>query len=492
MQKAIIIGTGIAGLASAIRLRCLGFEVSAFEANPYPGGKLSHIQLGDYRFDAGPSLFTLPELVIDLIKLAGKNPDDYFTYSKVEEACRYFWSDGTRLTAWSDAKAFAEEVEQKLGEPQSAVLKYLKESQELNDATEPFFLRKSLHRLETYFDTKLLPTLAKLPKLHLTSRLHQVNAKRFQSEKIIQLFDRFATYNGSDPYRTPGVMQVIPHLEHNVGTFYPDGGMHSITKALYKLAEDIGVEFSFKAPVEQVVIKKKRVQGVLVKGEFLKADIVVSNADVYSTYRHLMPEQPAPEKTLNHERSSSALIFYWGIKRSFPELGLHNIFFSDDYKSEFEAIFKENSVGEDPTIYVNVTSKYSPEDAPEGGENWFVMINVPGDFGQDWDSIVQRLRAAIIKRLNTELNVSLEELIEEEDILDPPLIEQKTSSFRGSLYGSGSNDMLSAFLRHPNFSKKISNLYFAGGSAHPGGGIPLCLLSAEIASNLIKKDLKLG
>jgi phytoene dehydrogenase-like protein len=201
-----------------------------------------------------------------------------------------------------------------------------------------------------------------------------------------------------------------------------------------------------------------------------------------------MPDQQAPERILNHERSSSALIFYWGVMKSFPQLGLHNIFFSDDYKKEFQKIFKDLDVAEDPTVYVNITSKYTPSDAPSDSENWFVMINVPGDFGQDWAELTQRIRKMVIKKLNSILDVNMNDLIEAEDILDPPGIERKTSSFRGSLYGSGSNDVLSAFLRHPNFSRRLNNLYFAGGSAHPGGGIPLCLLSAEITANLIKED----
>jgi phytoene desaturase len=273
-----------------------------------------------------------------------------------------------------------------------------------------------------------------------------------------------------------------------VGTFYPKGGMHSITGALYKLATDIGVSFHFKAAVQRIEVKKKKVRSVIADGKRVEADLFVSNADVYSTYRHLMPDQQAPERILNHERSSSALIFYWGVKKSFPQLGLHNIFFSDDYKKEFQKIFKDLDVAEDPTVYVNITSKYTPSDAPSDSENWFVMINVPGDFGQDWAELTQRIRKMVIKKLNSILDVNMNDLIEAEDILDPPGIERKTSSFRGSLYGSGSNDVLSAFLRHPNFSRRLNNLYFAGGSAHPGGGIPLCLLSAEITANLIKED----
>jgi len=143
----------------------------------------------------------------------------------------------------------------------------------------------------------------------------------------------------------------------------------------------------------------------------------------------------------------------------------------------------------DPTVYINITSKYCSTDAPEGSENWFVMINVPANVGQDWDTLITEARRTIIGKLNRLLNTNIESLIETEDILDPRAIEMRTSSYQGSLYGTSSNNKFAAFLRHPNFSKEFKNLFFCGGSAHPGGGIPLCLQSGRITSNLITEQL---
>ena len=207
--------------------------------------------------------------------------------------------------------------------------------------------------------------------------------------------------------------------------------------------------------------------------------------DIFSTYKKLLKDQKHPEKTLRQERSSSAIIFYWGIKRKFAELDLHNILFSDNYRKEFDHIFEHKNLFEDPTVYINITSKELLSDAPSGGENWFVMINAPGDFGQNWDSLVAQARKNIIDKVNRLMGINIEPLIEAEDILTPPLIEKRTGSYRGSLYGAASNSKFAAFLRHPNFSSKIKGLYCCGGSVHPGGGIPLCLLSAKITSDLI-------
>ena len=205
------------------------------------------------------------------------------------------------------------------------------------------------------------------------------------------------------------------------------------------------------------------------------------------TYRHLLKDHKAPEKILQQPRSSSALIFYWGISKQFKQLDLHNIFFSEDYKTEFDYIFNKKDVHHDPTVYINISSKEQPTDAPNGSENWFTMVNVPSNIGQDWDKIIAKTRQNIITKVSRLLGEDISKLIEFEDVLDPRLIESKTQSHQGALYGASSNNKYAAFLRHPNFKSSVANLYFCGGSVHPGGGIPLCLLSGKIVAELIEK-----
>ncbi|MDB4497622.1 FAD-dependent oxidoreductase, partial [Flavobacteriaceae bacterium] len=320
------------------------------------------------------------------------------------------------------------------------------------------------------------------------STLHDYNTKSFKDSRLVQLFDRFATYNGSSPYQTPGIMSMIPHLEQYYGTFFPTGGMHSITQSIYQLALDLGVKFHFNSKVDKIHISNKKAIGISSNEKDFFSDIVISNSDVVPTYRSLLKGQKSPEKMLRQPRSSSALIFYWGIRKEFHALDLHNIFFSEDYNQEFKYIFKKQQVYNDPTVYVNITSKENKSDAPKGCENWFVMVNVPSNTGQDWDNIINNVRSNILKKLSISLSVNLEDLIESETVLDPRLIESKTNSYQGALYGASSNNKFAAFLRHPNFSQQISNLYFCGGSVHPGGGIPLCLLSGKIVSDLILKN----
>ena len=481
MAKSVaIIGSGIAGIATAIRLAKRGCIVSVFEANSYPGGKLSEIKLGEYRFDAGPSLFTLPEEIEALYKLHGLKAKDYFEYTKLDTTCEYFYPDGTTLTAYADHDDLASEINEKTGEPKKNIYAALEKSGFLYQHLSPLFMHKSLHKTSTWLASSAIKAYGKLPKFGFNKSMHQANSKRFETDKVVQLFDRYATYNGSDPYQAPSTMNIIPHLEFGIGAFFPKKGMHSITMSLYELAKKVGVKFYFNTPVTKITLHEGSAKGVTTPYGFHKMDRVVSNMDIVGTYEKLLKGENKPKKLLSQPKSSSALIFYWGIKKSFKQLDLHNIFFSSDYEAEFEHIFKKGSIHHDPTVYVNITSTQKPDDAPEGCQNWFTMINVPNDQGQDWDKLIAEAKRNILVKLSSQLGEDIEPLIEVEDILDPRKIELKTSSAKGALYGNSSNNKFAAFLRHPNFSSSIKNLYFCGGSVHPGGGIPLCLLSAKI------------
>ena len=486
MKKAIIIGSGIGGIATALRLRSMNYDVTVFENNNYPGGKLASFDLGPYRFDAGPSLLTMPHFIDELFDLFNENPRDYFNYKKKDISCRYFWDDGTKLNAYSEKSKFINEINKVLGVKESTISTYLFNAKRKYDLTKSMFLEQSLHKLKTYLSKDLLIGLCNVFSFQINKTLNQVNELELKEPHLVQLFNRFATYNGSSPYKTPGMMTLVQHLEQEYGTYVSDKGMNNITKSLYDLALRQGIDFKFNSFVSQILVSGKRAIGVSVGEESYSSDIVVSNMDIVPTYRNLLKNHYQPEKTLSQERSSSALIFYWGINKEFKNLDLHNIFFSNDYKKEFQSIFEKKSIFSDPTVYINITSKDVKGDAPDNCENWFVMINSPNDSGQDWDNMIDEVKNNILKKINRLLNIELEDYIEYEKVYTPKTIESNTQSYMGSLYGSSSNNLMSAFLRHPNFSNKILNLYFCGGSVHPGGGIPLCLLSAKIVSQLIK------
>lgn len=485
MKKVIVIGAGIGGLAVAIRLASKGYKVNVFERNAGPGGKLGYFEQDGFAFDAGPSLFTQPQNIEELFREAGEPIEEYFSYKQIPVSCYYFWEDGKRIKAHTDKRAFAAELQDKLNEHPVSIIDYLNRAEEVYEKIGKIFIENSLHDSKTWLNKQIIPAIKATRKEYIFRSMHEYHVKQFRSEKTIQLFDRFATYNGSNPYEAPAMLSMIPHLEQNEGTFYPEGGMISITNALYKLALKKGVEFEFNSNVEKILQNKGTVSGVHVNGRFVGTDIVVSNMDVYYTYRDLLQDESSANAVLKRERSSSALIFYWGIQKEFPELHLHNIFFTRNYEKEFNHLFKEGTMYDDPTIYINITSKMEYAHSPAGGENWFVMVNAPAHNGQDWEMIQHEVRVNVLAKLKRILGVDIAPLIATERILHPKGIEQTTMSYMGSLYGTSSNSKWAAFLRHRNDSTKLRGLYFTGGSVHPGGGIPLCLKSAKIVSEQI-------
>ena len=500
-MKTAVIGAGIAGLAAAVRLAAQGHEVEVFEAADGPGGKLHQFSLGEYRFDFGPSLFTMPQYVDELFELTGEDPRDHFNYVRLDEVCRYWWPDGTRFTAPADTEDLVREAAETFEVSEQAMRRFMDKAAEKYELTGRTFLEKSLHKIGTWLDPQVAYAMLKIPGLDLFRSMHDVHVRAFDDPRLVQLFDRFATYNGSNPYKAPGLLSMIPHFEHHFGAYLPTGGMYDITQAVYELGRRLGVRYHFGRRVDRILHTSgagAQVKGLRVNGEDIPFDQVVCNMDVWLAYDRLLPEAKSPNVTLKQQKSTSAVIFYWGIDRTFPELGLHNIFFSRDYASEF-ARLEGGDLHDDVTIYVNISSKLVPGDAPAGHENWFVMVNAPAHAGQDWDDLVKDLRERVLRTLDERLfycpdsyrdkhgtSGNLAEHIRAERTVRPPDIETLTGSHQGALYGSSSNNRMAAFLRHPNFSRKISGLYFLGGSVHPGGGVPLCLLSAKIVADLVK------
>ena len=490
MKKTVgIIGAGIGGLALAIRLANKGFKVTVFEKNSYPGGTLSEFKLNDFRFDKGPSLFTMPNLIDELTTLQGSAHK--FEYQKLDVITHYFYSDGTQLKASANLEDFAEEVHIKLKEKKETVLNHIKRNAFYFKTTEDLFLKQSLHQLKNFINLKTLKGILLAPFLGLTSTMHKKNEQTFSNPKTVQLFNRFATYNGSNPYKAPALMNMISHLEFNLGAYLPKNGMHQITTHLVELAKEAGISIKYNETVETLDVgTNNRITSINSNDVSYPFDIVASDIDIHVLYKKLLPSSFTPKKLIQQEKSSSAYVFYWGINKEFRALGLHNILFSDDYKKEFDNLFSEQFPTDDPTVYINITSKYCKDDAPDGCENWFVMVNVPHNKNESI-SYTEAIRKNVVEKINRILKTDIEKYIVTESTLSPVDIETQTSSFGGSLYGNSSNNKFAAFLRHANFSSSIKNLYLVGGSVHPGGGIPLCLFSAKITSQIIaERDKK--
>ena len=495
MASIIIIGAGLGGLSAACRLAKSGFKVTVLEKNDSVGGKVNFLEAKGYRFDTGASLVTMPQIFAELFEFCGRRMEDYLTLEKLDPICRYFWSDGTIFDASQSVEKTESEIARIAPEDVENFRKYLADAKRKYEIAERTFLAKSLNELPGLLISKYLPDLLKISTL---ATLDGHNAGYFKSPKLRQFFNRFATYNGSSPYKIPATFALIPYVEFGLGAWYARGGIYEIPKAMEKLAREMGVEFRFDSTVEKIIIKNGKAVGVQInveeygeiEEEILAADIVISNADAVVTYRDLIEESARPSfsnKKLNKlEPSSSGFVLLLGVKNQFSQLAHHNIFFSDDYETEFHRIFNLKIFASRPTIYVCASSKTDSTQAPAGCENLFVLVNAPYTAEiTKWYIEAEPYSDLIIKKLEQFGLIELKNSLEFEQIITPEDFEYIFNANRGSIYGVSSNGILSAFRRIPNKSKDIENLYFVGGATHPGGGMPLVLLSGKMAAELI-------
>ncbi|MCA9907072.1 MAG: phytoene desaturase, partial [Anaerolineae bacterium] len=315
-----------------------------------------------------------------------------------------------------------------------------------------------------------------------------------RSSYLRQMLGRFATYVGGNPFASPATLNVIADVELSGGVWYPRGGVYALARAFERLARELGVEICTNARVEQIDVEDGRVTGVrLQNGDRIDAEAVIANVDVATVYEQLLPPMatsPAKVRRLLHaEPSCSGFLLLLGIEGEHPQLAHHNIFFSSDYKREFDDIFQRGLPPDEPTIYVSITSKSDPDHAPAGHENWFVMVNAPAyDARFDWRKEATAYRERALARLATfGLDVSTQ--IRAEHMLTPLDLERMSGARRGALYGQSSNSRFSALRRPHNRASDVRGLYFAGGTAHPGGGVPMVTLSGKVAAGMVLEDL---
>ena len=487
MKNVIVIGAGLGGLSAACRLAKAGCDVTILEKNETVGGKVNLVEANGYKFDTGASLLTMRHVFEDLFNFCGKRLEDYLDIVALDPICRYFWTDETVFDASSNLEKTEKEIERIAPEDAGNFTKYLADAKRKYDIAENTFLAHSLNDLPKLLRPKYLKDLLAISSL---KTLDKHNAAYFQSPKLQQLFNRFATYNGSSPYQTPATFALVPFVEFGLGAWYVRGGIYEIPKALAKLADELNVTIRTSCAVEKIIVEDEKAIGVKLKnGEILHSDSVVANSDAIETYRNLLDEKFFNKKLDEREPSCSGFVLLLGVKRKYPQLAHHNIFFSDDYQAEFDALFKDLRPAKNPTIYICATSRTDATQSPETGENLFILVNAPYTSPQtDWKTEAKSYRDLIVKKLEDFGLEGLGKSIEFEQTITPEDFETKYRTNRGSIYGVSSNGIFSAFLRVPNKSRQIKNLYFVGGATHPGGGMPLVLLSGKMACELISAD----
>lgn len=485
----IVIGGGIGGMAAAAELAVDGHSVTLLEKNANLGGKLNQIKADGFRFDTGPSLLTMPHLLDELFDRAGLPESDRPEYLPLNPGCRYFWQNGTRFDASSDLSATLAEIRRIAPEDETGYVRFLGHSADLYAKTAETFL---FNPLRGWSDLKSLK-LSDVFRINATKTVSGVVDRYVESPYLRQFFKRFTTYNGSSPYHAPATLNVIPFVEVAQGGWYVKGGMYRIAEALETLLRKHEVTIRTECDVDEILTEDKAATGVkTTDGRTFRADAVIANSDAHETYTQLLSKDVVSasvrKKQNRIEPSCSGFVLLLGTDRKWDQLHHHNIFFSDDYRREFEDIFNRKELPGDPTIYIADTSFTDPDHAIPGGSNLFVLINAPYITGKPDPDKSEAYANDVIRMLEQRGLDDLNKHIRYKQIIDPHAFYDWFRSKRGSIYGTSSNSKMAAFMRPRNRSPYIENLYLCGGSTHPGGGIPLVLLSARHAVRAFRED----
>lgn len=490
-MRAVIVGGGIGGLSAAIHLAVAGAQVTLLEQNGAVGGKMSEISQDGFRWDSGPSVITMRPVFEALFQAAGRNLDDYFTLLPVDPLTRYFYPDGAILDASRDPAVMAGRIAAFAGASDAdGYRRYLAYAQRIYAITGPRFIHGPPPAVWKLARTPLRDMPAVDPL-----RTMDASIRRFvRDPRLRQLLGRFATYVGASPWLAPATLNVIAHVELAGGVWYPQGGVYAIARAFERLARELGVEIRTRMPVAAILVNNGRAAGVrLADGTELAADAVIANVDVATVYERLLPSTPQTRRRLERltrtGASSSGFVLLLGVEGRFPQLAHHNILFSRDYAGEFRDIFERGRPPDDPTVYLAITSKTDPGHAPPGCENWFVLINAPPlDERFDWSAGAAAYREQTLDVIER-FGLSVRGKIRSERMLTPLDLEQMTGARRGALYGMSSNDRFNALRRPHNRAPDVRGLYFCGGTAHPGGGVPMVTLSGRAAAHMALEDV---
>ncbi|MCC6613785.1 MAG: phytoene desaturase [Anaerolineae bacterium] len=487
----VIIGAGIGGLSAAIRLAAAGERVIVLEQNGHVGGKMSELALDGFRWDTGPSVITMRGVFEELFAAAGRKFEDYVTLLPLDPLTRYFYPDGAVLDATSDVAQMMQRIEAIAPGDAAGYRDYLAYAARIHRITGPVFIYDQPPTIRRILRTPLRD----MPAVDPLRTMDDAIRSFVRSPHLRQMLGRFATYVGGNPFASPATLNVIADVELSGGVWYPRGGVYAIARAFERLARELGVDIVTDARVEGIDVEAGRVTGVrLHNGDRIPAEAIIANVDVATVYERLLPRAVVAPARLRRlvraEPSCSGFLLLLGIEGEHPGLAHHNIFFSSDYRREFDDIFQRGIPPDEPTVYVSITSKSDPEHAPAGHENWFVMVTAPAyDDRYDWSVNAADYRERVLARLAS-FGLDVRGQIRVERLLTPLDLERMTGARRGALYGQSSNDRFSALRRPHNRASDVRGLYFAGGTAHPGGGVPMVTLSGKVAAGMVLEDLR--
>ncbi len=497
-----VIGGGLGGLAAACTLAARGLRVTLFEKNEWLGGKAAVLEAEGFRFDMGPTILTVPAVLERIFGEAGRRLEDELELVRLDPQWRCFFDDGTALDLVEDVESMSGILDSYTGDSRSSkgYKRFIDLSKKLHGISDRFFFWKSVESIRDTFDSKAtfrLSTLKDVLSLRMGSSVAGTIRDHVPDARVSQMLDHFTQYVGSSPYNSPAVLCSIAHMQTEGGVWYPIGGTRAVPTALERLARELGVSFRTGQAVTGIEIEHGKASAVaLERGERVAVDAVVSNMDSVRTHKELIGGRIG-EKFMyrrTYEPACSGVVLYLGLNRSYDHLLHHDFVFSRDPEEEFDYIYERGEPAPDPTCYLAVPTKSEPQVAPmfgdQRGEALYVLAHTPylRDH-HDWEKLFPEYRQVILEKLKRTAGLEdVEDRIVFESALTPQSIHDRYHVLNGAIYGLASHGKFFGAFKPGNRSRDVEGLYLAGGSAHPGPGMPMALMSGWIAADTLAGD----
>jgi phytoene desaturase len=488
---ALVIGAGLGGIVTAARLARAGFQVSVVEKQEAPGGRCSQIVRDGHRFDTGATLFLMPEVFAETYAVLGEHMENHLELRRIDPTYRIHFGDDTQLALTSDLGALEAQLEEIEPGSFGALLRYLVEGHQAYHLSLERFVGRNFYHFLDYFSLQNLPLLFKLKALVK----HYDNIGHYFADPHLKAAFTFQNmYLGLSPFDAPATYSLVQYTELAEGVWFPLGGIYRVIESLTQIAETHGVRFQYNTQVKRIEVDGNRATGVeLADGSRLTADVIVANADLPYVYSQLLPEGAEASRLDRLHYTCSAIMFYWGVDRVYPQLGTHNVFLAGDYRASFDRIFKDHLLPDEPSFYVHAPARADPSAAPAGQDTLMVLVPVghlDEGLAQDWDALQARARAAVIHRLAASTGITdLEQHLKFEVSYTPHDWFSLYNLAKGAAFGLSHNFLQVGYLRPHNRHRRYGNLYFVGSSTHPGTGLPMVLLSARLTTERILKEI---
>jgi phytoene desaturase len=487
--KVTVIGAGVGGISTAIHLARNGMDVSVYEKNSFPGGRCAHMVVDGHRFDTGATLLMMTDVYERAWKSMGKELGEEMELIRMDPIYRIKFYDGPDLKISSDLYKLQKEVESAEPGGYQRFLDYMQESYRSYELSMKHIIERNYNGFFSFFNPKNFLLLYRTKAF----QNHYKHSGKFFKNKFLRIAFSFQNiYVGQNPMKASAIFSMLPFLELTNGVWYPKGGMNEVTKSLVRIAEENGVRFIYNAPVKRIKTNHKIAEGLILEDDtFVPADIIVSNADVPYVYNKLLPESKAARRIDGLKYTCSAFMFHWGVDTIYPQLEQHNVFVSKDYEKSIEAVFTHKAIPEEPSFYIHSQVRSDSTAAPNGHDSISAIVPVghmiEGE-DRDWESEAETIKKALFARLAKEGMADFEQHIKFEKVFTPATWLSALNLTRGATFGSLNHNIFQmGYMRPHNQHKRFKNLFFAGGSTHPGNGVPMCLISAKLTTEKILK-----